>query len=175
MCSAISIEVTTGNAGSMTDTDEGRAHLHPLARPWRMPCALPPPPLPSLKARSPTLPIRALSIELAAFQAMTVDVVSAAEVIKAASLALATVDVSADAILAEEQNYARPVVDHAHVRHRGRPPSRRRAGAEAPGGPMPSSPMAAICSPPSGEEGGAIWLLTGSNMGGKSTSSGRTR
>ena len=54
------------------------------------------------------------------------------------------------------------------LRGQGRPPSRGRAGA-SPLRPKPFVPMTATCRRQAGGRHGAIWLLTGPNMGGKST------
>ena len=55
------------------------------------------------------------------------------------------------------------------LRDRGRPPSGGRAGAARGRRRAPSSPMTATCRRQDGGRNGAIWLLTGPNMGGKST------
>lgn len=163
------IEVTAGNAGSMTDTDAGRArfiHRQTMANAMRFTTTE----LAELESKIANAADRALSIEIEAFDAMTAEVVAAAETLKAAALALATVDVSVGlAVLAEEQAYARPTVDRSRMfaidggRHPVVEQALKRQASNAF--------VANGCdlSPPEGEEGGAIWLLTGPNMGGKST------
>ena len=163
------IEVTAGNAGSMTDTDAGRArfiHRQTMANAMRFTTTE----LAELESKIANAADRALSIELQAFDRMTAEVVAAAETLKAAALALATVDVSVGlAVLAEEQAYARPTVDRSRMfaidggRHPVVEQALKRQASNAF--------VANGCdlSPPEGEEGGAIWLLTGPNMGGKST------
>ncbi|WEX88342.1 DNA mismatch repair protein MutS [Sinorhizobium garamanticum] len=163
------IEVTAGNAGAMTDTDAGRArfiHRQTMANAMRFTTTE----LAELETKIANAADRALAIELEAFEAMVGEVVGHAEAIKAAALALATLDVSTGlAVLAEEQNYARPVVDRSRMfaidggRHPVVEQALRRQAANAF--------VANGCdlSPPEGYEGGAIWLLTGPNMGGKST------
>ncbi len=100
------IEVTAGNAGSMTDTDAGRArfiHRQTMANAMRFTTTE----LAELESKIANAADRALSIEIEAFDQMAAEVVAAAETLKAAALALATVDVSVGlAVLAEEQAYA---------------------------------------------------------------------
>jgi DNA mismatch repair protein MutS len=112
---------------------------------------------------------RALGIELECFARLADQVIAAAESIKAAAEALSVLDVSvALAQIAVERNYARPDVDDSlhFVIEGGRHPvveqSLARDGAAF---------VANDCDlSPSGEkETGRIWLLTGPNMGGKST------
>ncbi|GCA48337.1 DNA mismatch repair protein MutS [Sinorhizobium sp. KGO-5] len=163
------IEVTAGNAGSMTDSDAGRArfiHRQTMANAMRFTTTE----LAELETKIANAADRALAIEVETFEAMTREVVAEAEAIKAAALALATIDVSAGlAVLAEEQNYTRPTVDRSRMFaiEGGRHPVVEQALRRQAANPFVAN--GCDLSPPNGEQGGAIWLLTGPNMGGKST------
>nr|WP_246365063.1 DNA mismatch repair protein MutS [Gellertiella hungarica] len=163
------IEVTAGNAGTMTDSDEAKSrfiHRQTMANAMRFTT----PELADLESRIANAAGQALELELEAFEAMRADVVDAAEALKRGARALAVLDVAQGlAHLAEEQNYCRPTVDASvtFAISGGRHPVveqalRRQAGTAF---------VANSCdlSPPSGAKLGAIWLLTGPNMGGKST------
>ncbi|MDX3926614.1 MAG: DNA mismatch repair protein MutS [Shinella sp.] len=163
------IEVTAGNAAALTDSDDAKArfiHRQTMAGAMRFTTTA----LSELETKIANAADRALAIELAAFDALTAAVVAEAESIKRAALALAVVDVSAGlAVLAEEQAYCRPTVDSSKMfaiaggRHPVVEQALRRQSANAF--------VANSCdlSPQDGEKDGAIWLLTGPNMGGKST------
>ncbi|MBD8553689.1 DNA mismatch repair protein MutS [Rhizobium sp. CFBP 8762] len=163
------IEVTAGNAGPMTETDEARGrfiHRQTMANAMRFTTTE----LADLETKIANAAGRALTLELEAFDHLTSAVVSHAEAIKAAARALATVDVAASlATLAEEQGYCRPVVDDSRQfaivggRHPVVEQALRRQGAN------PFVANNCDLSPTNGAKDGAIWLLTGPNMGGKST------
>ncbi len=163
------IEVTAGNAAPMTDTAEAKArfiHRQTMANAMRFTTTE----LADLESRIANAADRALQIELAAFDRMTAAVVAEAEAIKAGARALAVIDVAAAlALLAEEQAYCRPLVDGSKMFaiEGGRHPVVEQALRRQSSGPF----VANNCdlSPVSDGKDGAIWLLTGPNMGGKST------
>ncbi|MFN3317494.1 MAG: DNA mismatch repair protein MutS [Allorhizobium sp.] len=163
------IEVTAGNAGPMTEGDEAKArfiHRQTMANAMRFTTTE----LADLESRIANAAGQALSLELAAFDQMVSQVVSAAEPIKAAARALAVIDVAAAlAALAEEQGYCRPLVDDSRMFAitAGRHPVVEQALRRQAASPF----IANDCdlSPNDTKGPGAIWLLTGPNMGGKST------
>ena len=113
---------------------------------------------------------RALAIELGVFDRLAAEVVYEAEAIRNAAAALAVLDVSAAlALLARTEGYARPTVDRSLAfdivagRHPVVEQAHRRLAAE------PFVANDCDLSPAHGDRHGAIWLLTGPNMGGKST------
>jgi DNA mismatch repair protein MutS len=163
------IEVTAGNAGPMTDTDEAKSrfiHRQTMANAMRFTTTE----LADLESRIANAAGQALSLELAAFDQMVAQVIAAAEPIKAAARALAVIDVAAGlAALAEEQGYCRPLVDDTRMFAitAGRHPVVEQALRRQAASPF----IANDCdlSPDDTKGPGAIWLLTGPNMGGKST------
>ena len=163
------IEVSAGNASALTDGDEAKArfiHRQTMAGAMRFTTTV----LSELETKIANAADRALAIELAAFDGLVEAVVSEAEAFKAAARAVGVVDVSVGlAALAEEQAYCRPVVDNSTMfaivggRHPVVEQALRRQNAAAF--------VANSCdlSPTDSKGHGAIWLLTGPNMGGKST------
>ena len=126
--------------------------------------------LADLESRIANAADRALAIELAAFDRMVEAVTGNAEAIKKGARAIAVIDVAAGlALLAEEWGYRRPTVDASRMFaiEGGRHPVVEQALRRQSEGPF----IANDCdlSPSEDGEFGALWLLTGPNMGGKST------
>ncbi|UXS00001.1 DNA mismatch repair protein MutS [Agrobacterium tumefaciens] len=163
------IEVTAGNADVMTSTDEAKArfiHRQTMAGAMRFTTTE----LADLESRIANAAAQALTMELDAFEQMVKAVVQQAEPIKAGALALAVIDVAGSlAHLAAEQAYCRPIVDASmtFAIKGGRHPVVEQALRRQSAGPF----IANDCdlSAVNGGNNGAIWLLTGPNMGGKST------
>ena len=163
------IEVTANHAETMTGTDAAKArfiHRQTMANAMRFTTTE----LAALETKIANAADRALQIELGVFDALQAEAVSHARAIQAAAEALAELDVSAAlAVLAAAENYCRPTVD-ASLAFRvegGRHPVVEQALRRQLADPF----VANDCdlSPEEGARNGAIWLLTGPNMGGKST------
>ncbi|GEO83643.1 MULTISPECIES: DNA mismatch repair protein MutS [Alphaproteobacteria] len=163
------IEVTAGNSGTMTEGEVAKSrfiHRQTMASAMRFTTTE----LADLETRIANAAGQALAIELEAFERMTAEVVSNAEPIKAAARALAMIDVASGlGALAEEQGYCRPLVDDSCMFSivAGRHPVVEQALRRQAASPF----IANDCdlSPSEAGTDGAIWLLTGPNMGGKST------
>jgi DNA mismatch repair protein MutS len=163
------IEVTANHQSIMMGGDAAKArfiHRQTMANAMRFTTTE----LAGLETKIANAAERALAIELAVFDRLTAEAVSHADAIRAGAEAIAVLDVSAAlAVLALSEDWRRPQVDDslAFAVTGGRHPvveqSLRRA-AEAPF-------VANDCdlSPVGNDRNGAIWLLTGPNMGGKST------
>ena len=163
------IEVTANHQAIMNGTDEAKGrfiHRQTMANAMRFTTTE----LAGLESKIANAADKALSIELAVFDRLVGEAVAAADAIRAGAAALAVLDVSAAlACLAATEDYTRPQVDGslAFAVEAGRHPvveQALRRQAEAPF-------VANDCdlSPEDGARNGAIWLLTGPNMGGKST------
>jgi len=163
------IEVTANHHAIMTGSDEAKArfiHRQTMANAMRFTTTE----LAALETKIANAADRALGIELAAFDRLTAEAVGEADSIRAGAEALAVIDVSAAlALLSESEGWCRPTVDAslAFEISGGRHPVVEQALRRSGEGPF----VANDCnlSPEGGAKAGAIWLLTGPNMGGKST------
>jgi DNA mismatch repair protein MutS len=168
------IEVTANNKDALTGTEEARRkfiHRQTMASAMRFTTTE----LSALEVRIAEAADEALRLELGVFEELRAEAVGHAAAICAAAEGLAVLDVSAAlALAARKENWSRPKVDGSLAfrveggRHPVVEAALRQAGGEAF--------VANDCdlSPPDGaaaegREGGAIWLVTGPNMGGKST------
>ncbi|MDZ7603795.1 MAG: DNA mismatch repair protein MutS, partial [Hoeflea sp.] len=164
------IEVTAQNAGPLIEGDAARArfiHRQTMANAMRFTTLE----LSDLETRIANAAGEALAIELAAFDDLVLLSVSHADAIKAAADALSVIDVTAAlAELAQEQGYARPRVDDslAFEITAGRHPVVEQALRRQAAQPFVANDCD-LSPPERSPDGGAIWLLTGPNMGGKST------
>ncbi|MBN9552183.1 MAG: DNA mismatch repair protein MutS, partial [Alphaproteobacteria bacterium] len=163
------IEVTANHHSIMTGSDAAKArfiHRQTMANAMRFTTTE----LAELESKIANAADKALGIELAAFDRLTAEVVGEAERIRAGADALSALDVSsALALLSESEGWCRPLVDSslAFDIAGGRHPVVEQALRRSGEGPF----VANDCdlSPEGGARTGAIWLLTGPNMGGKST------
>ena len=163
------IEVTALQAPALTETTEAKSrfiHRQTMANAMRFTTTE----LADLESRIANAADRALTIELELFDKLVEEIADQADFIRQAAMALAVLDVSAsNAYLAEEQGYCRPIVDESLDFEivAGRHPVVEQALRKQAKEPF----VANNCdlSPKNGAKYGAIWLLTGPNMGGKST------
>ena len=163
------IEVTANHQAIMMGSDAAKArfiHRQTMANAMRFTTTE----LAGLETRIANAAERVLAIELAAFDRLVAEAVAAAELLRAGAQALSALDVSSSlALLAEEENYCRPTIDLSLEfriecgRHPVVEQALRRQGAE------PFVANDCDLSPAPRAKAGAIWLLTGPNMGGKST------
>ncbi|MBN4066334.1 DNA mismatch repair protein MutS [Ahrensia sp. AH-315-G08] len=156
------IEVTALNAGAL-QADTGRfIHRQSMANAMRFTTTE----LAELESKIANAAGKALQLELGHFASLQEQVLAQTVVIQAAAHAMALCDVtSALAELAQEQGYVRPLVDDsvAFSITAGRHPVVEQALRKQAANPF----VANDCE--IGGEAGKIWLLTGPNMGGKST------
>jgi DNA mismatch repair protein MutS len=113
----------------------------------------------------------ALAMELALFDELADAVRAAASPLARIADALATIDVAASlATLAQERNYARPIVDGSLIFRieRGRHPVVEMALAGDNRGPFTANGSDLSAGKSNGGPG-RLWLVTGPNMAGKST------
>jgi DNA mismatch repair protein MutS len=125
-----------------------------------------------LEARIANAAERALGIELAAFQTLAGPVVAEAGPIRAAADALAVLDVTAAlAERAAEDGWVRPVVDESLAFRivGGRHPVVEAAVRRDGGAFIANDCDLSGVSAPGSDEAGRVLLVTGPNMGGKST------
>jgi len=163
------IEVTAAQSAALTQTDAAKArfiHRQTMANAMRFTTTE----LAELESRIASAADKALTIELEVFDRLTVEVTAVAELLRQGAAALYILDVSAAlATLAEEQGYCRPCIDNSLTFHvvGGRHPIVEQALRQQAADPF----VANDCnlSPAANGVYGAIWLLTGPNMGGKST------
>jgi DNA mismatch repair protein MutS len=163
------IEVTANHQALMMGSDAAKArfiHRQTMANAMRFTTTE----LAEMETKIANAADRALAIELGVFDALTTEAVGHADAIRAGATALAVLDVSAAlAVLASAEAWRRPVVDDslAFEISGGRHPVVEQALRRTAGAPF----VANDCdlSPEQGDRHGATWLLTGPNMGGKST------
>jgi len=157
------IEVTALNAGSLQDDKDRFIHRQTMANAMRFTTTE----LADLETRIANAAGKSIQIELQHFERLQSAIVQEANILQSISGALAALDVSnALAELAEEQGYVRPSIDNSLAfdiiagRHPVVEQSLRKQAA---------NPFVANDTQLSGNGAGQLWLLTGPNMGGKST------
>lgn len=165
------IEVTALNAGPLTETDEAKGrfiHRQSLANAMRFTTTE----LAELESKIASAAGRALDIELGIFDTLCLEVVAEADRIRNCANAAAVLDVTIGlARLAETQGYCRPVVDSSRTFAitAGRHPVVEQALRKQASDPFVANNCDLSPTENGDNEHGAIWVLTGPNMGGKST------
>ncbi|MEM8539740.1 MAG: DNA mismatch repair protein MutS [Pseudomonadota bacterium] len=165
------IEVTALNAGPLTETDEAKGryiHRQSLANAMRFTTTE----LADLESKIASAAGRALSIELGIFDTLRDEVVEQADVIRRCAIAASVLDVTMGlAELAATQGYCRPIVDNSRTFAitAGRHPVVEQALRKQAQGAFVANDCDLSPTVEGDDENGAIWILTGPNMGGKST------
>ncbi|ALE03352.1 DNA mismatch repair protein MutS [Bartonella ancashensis] len=163
------IEVTASQANFFTNDPQIKArfiHRQTMVNAMRFTTTE----LAELESRITHATHHATTLELEIFDMLVSEITEQANFIRKAAEALAILDVSVSlAFLAEEQNYCRPIIDHSLTFRitAGRHPVVEQALQKQ----MANQFVANDCdlSSKQNHQYAAIWLLTGPNMGGKST------
>lgn len=163
------IEVTVNQSGAMTEGADAKArfiHRQTMANAMRFTTTE----LADLESRIANAADKALTIELDIFSQLENEVIAVADLLRNGANALSLFDVTSSlAILADEQGYCRPQIDDSLAFNivAGRHPVVEQALRKQASDPF----VANDCnlSPHKNAQFGEIWLLTGPNMGGKST------
>jgi len=157
------IEVTALNAGPLAENKDRFIHRQTMANAMRFTTTE----LADLESQIANAAGKALQVELGHFAALLTDLLKQGEAIQAIAAALARLDVATSlAELADEQGYARPRVDGSLSFNitAGRHPVVEQALRK-----QAADPFVANDCDIGGGASGSLWLLTGPNMGGKST------
>ncbi|RCL03924.1 MAG: DNA mismatch repair protein MutS [Candidatus Tokpelaia sp. JSC189] len=163
------IEVTAAQATVLTQTAEVKAHFihrQTMANTMRFTTTE----LAEMESSIANAAEKALVMELEIFDKLSREVAMAADLLRNAAAALYVLDVSsALATLAQEQGYCRPKLDSSLAFNiiGGRHPIVEQALRREAANPFVANDC--TLSPTQDEQHGTIWLLTGPNMGGKST------
>ncbi|MEM7299773.1 MAG: DNA mismatch repair protein MutS [Pseudomonadota bacterium] len=164
------VEVTSANSEALTSS-EGREtfiHRQTMANAMRFTTNA----LADLESRIANAAGRALQIELADFERLRSIVVEQGAALKEVAGALARVDVAISlSVLATEQGYVRPIVDDslAFTVAAGRHPVVEQMLRKQAQDPFVANDCDLSPESGSGGKAGLLRLLTGPNMGGKST------
>ena len=157
------IEVTALNATSLSDNKELFIHRQTMANAMRFTTAE----LAELESKIANAAGKALQLERGHFSEAQIKVLDQATIVQQLAASIASLDVAtALAELAVEQGYVRPTIDDSLTfavtagRHPVVEQALRRQAA---------SPFVANDCDIGGDDAGRLWLLTGPNMGGKST------
>ena len=157
------IEVTALNATSLSDNKELFIHRQTMANAMRFTTAE----LAELESKIANAAGKALQLERGHFSEAQIRVLDQATIVQQLAASIASLDVAtALAELAVEQGYVRPTIDDSLTfavtagRHPVVEQALRRQAA---------SPFVANDCDIGGDDAGRLWLLTGPNMGGKST------
>ncbi len=157
------IEVTALNAAALSEDKERFIHRQTMANAMRFTTTE----LAELETKIANAANKALQLELGHFAEAQQKVLAQTERLQAIAQAIAEIDVGAAlAELAQEQGYVRPAIDDglAFEIVAGRHPVVEQALRKQAENPF----VANDCSI-GGTDSGKLWLLTGPNMGGKST------
>ncbi|MEE9313991.1 MAG: DNA mismatch repair protein MutS [Rhizobiaceae bacterium] len=159
------IEVTALNADPLQAEKDRFIHRQTMANAMRFTTTE----LAELESQIANAAGKALQLELGHFANLQKSALVEAQTIQAISRALSELDVASSlATLAEEQGYGRPIVDDSLAFNivAGRHPVVEQALRKQAANPF----VANDCDlSGNGQKGGKLWLLTGPNMGGKST------